>query len=117
MASSLYILKLAMLANVTPPRLLTARKLQGIDKMAEFIALFHGPWFLQARLPAPSPRLDLQLWYHMCLYEVTNRDLALEVKASLIRYLWYLTGSLVILGLFDDELHPEVKHEMAARRL
>ena len=58
MTSSLNILKLAMLANVTPPRVLTARKIQGIDKMAEFIALFQGPWFLQARLPAPSPRLD-----------------------------------------------------------
>ncbi len=113
MASSLYILKLAMLADVTPPRLLTARKLEGIDKMAEFIALFHGPWFLQARLPSSSPRLDLQLWQHMCYYEAINRDLALEVKASLIRHLWYLTEPLVILGLFDDSLPSEVKNEMA----
>ena len=72
LASSLYIMKLAMLANVTPPRLLTRVKLEGIDRMAQYIALFHGPWFLQASLPAAAPCLDLQLWEDMNIYEVRS---------------------------------------------
>jgi hypothetical protein len=59
-----------MLANVTPRGLLTQAMLPKIDRMAQYIAIFHGPWFLQARLAAPAPRLDLRLWQDMCLYEV-----------------------------------------------
>ena len=70
LASSLYILKLALLANVCPRGLLTPNMLDGIDKMAQFIAIFHGPWYLQARIAAAAPRLDLQLWQDMQNYEV-----------------------------------------------
>ncbi len=72
LASCLYIMKIAMLADVLPPGLVTPAMSTKIDRMAIFISLFHGPWFLQARIPAVAPRLDLQLWQHMCLYEVCN---------------------------------------------
>ena len=32
-----------------------------IDDMAEFIALFYGPLFLQAHIGAYAPRLNLEL--------------------------------------------------------
>ena len=67
LASALYILKLAMLADVLPPGLITPDVLPGLDKMSQYIALWHGPWFLQARLAIPAPRLDLQ---EMSIFEV-----------------------------------------------
>ncbi len=70
MVRALNILKLSMLADVLPPGILTPAMVPLIDRMAQYIALFHGPWYLQARLAAPSPRLDLQLYHDMCTYEV-----------------------------------------------
>lgn len=72
LASALYIMKLTMLADVALPGLLTPALLTNIDRMAQYISLFHGPWFLQARLPAAAPRLDLQLWQDICAYQVIN---------------------------------------------
>ena len=46
MARGIYIMKLAMLAHVTPPGLITPNMLAGIDRMSEFIALFYNLWFL-----------------------------------------------------------------------
>ena len=71
LASAIYILKLAMLAEVTPRGLITPNMLASIDRMSQCIALWHGPWFLPSCLAAPAPRLDLQLWHDMCVYEVS----------------------------------------------
>lgn len=70
LASCLYILKLVMLRNVLPQGLVTPAMMESLLRMAQYIALFHGPWFLQGRIPAVAPRLDLELWTDMCLYEV-----------------------------------------------
>ena len=43
-----------------------------IDRMAMYIALFHGPWFLKASLATAAPRQDLQLWENMCIFEVND---------------------------------------------
>ena len=75
LASALYILKMAMLGDVLPPGIVTPVMRDGIDRMAQYIALFHAPWFLQARLPLPSPRLDLQMWKHMTHFEVNKHTL------------------------------------------
>ena len=70
LASGLYIMKLVMLSNSLPAGLVTPAMLVNLKRMAVYIALFHGPWFLQARVPAVAPRLDLQLWNDMRMYEV-----------------------------------------------
>ena len=71
LAKSLYIMKLFMLADKLPEGLVTPRMRDNIDRMAVYIALFHGPWFLQASWASAAPRLDIELWNHMCSYEVT----------------------------------------------
>ena len=70
--SSLYIMKLALLANALPPGLVTPLMQEGIDRMAQYIALFLGPWCMQARLSVCAPRLDLQVGQQMTLYEVNS---------------------------------------------
>ena len=49
-----------MLSDVVPPGFLTPAMIVNLQKMAIFIALFHGPWFLQARIAPIAPRLDLE---------------------------------------------------------
>ena len=83
--------------------------------MAWHIAPFHGPWFLQARLSLPAPRLDIQLWNQMCMYEAVYCALATEVKKSIQRHLWYLSKPLVISALFDTDVDLATKATMATR--
>ena len=71
MASCLYIMKITMMADSLPPGLVTPAMMRKMQRMALFIALIHGPWFLQARLSIPAPRLDLELWHHIHSYEVS----------------------------------------------
>ena len=70
LASALYILKLSLLADDLPRGVLTVTMRQNVDRMAQYIALFHGSWFLQARVAPIAPRLDVQLWEDMCIYQV-----------------------------------------------
>ena len=61
-----------MLADVLHRGLLTPNLRLEVNQLAEYIALFHAPLFLQARLCTAAPRLDLEMWQHMCSYEVID---------------------------------------------
>lgn len=102
MHHGLYLLKMALLADTIA--FTTTEERGQVEHMAEFIALFHGPLFLQASLAAAAPRLDLQLWQHMEAYGLTEPVVAKATKDSLMRHLWYLAQKLVILGLFDPDV-------------
>ena len=84
-----------------------------ILKMAEFIALFHGPYFLQTSLSVAAPRLDLELWKHVEKYADKEPGMAKAAQLSILRHLWYLTEECVIFSLFDDAVSDEEKAEMA----
>ena len=84
-----------------------------MDKMAEYVALFHGPLFLQASLAAAAPRLDLKLWKDMEAYELTEPNMARATKESLLRHLWYLTEENVVLAVFDADVSQEDKAQMS----
>ena len=114
LSKGLYILKIVMLADVTPHGLLTPNMLAGLDRMAQFAAIFYAPWFLQARLAPPAPRLDLQLWQDMCEYHIIDDTVAGEVKRSILRHLWYLSEPLVIFELFDEQLDGRTRAAIAA---
>ena len=81
--------------------------------MVEFIAFFHGPYFLQASLAAAAPRLDLQLWRHMEIYMLRQPAMARATQQSLLRQLWYLTEETDVLGLFNPEVSDEEKTQMS----
>ena len=72
LGSALYLLKMSMLGNNLHQGMVTPLIQRQIDDMAEFIALFYGPLFLQARIAAYAPRLDLELWHNMITYKVRN---------------------------------------------
>ena len=60
-----------VMAEVLPPDVLPPDKLPELDRMTQFIALFHGMYFLQATIATAAPRLDLCHWKDMLLYEVS----------------------------------------------
>ena len=66
----LYILKITVLQDNIPRGMLTPNIRQGINPMAQYIALFHVPYYLKARIAPAAPRLDLKLWKEMSIYGI-----------------------------------------------
>lgn len=67
------ILKITMLAHVLPGDFFDPDELTGIQRMAQYISLFHGPYLLKARIAPAAPRLDLELYHHMDEYSNGSR--------------------------------------------
>ena len=61
LGSVLYLLTMSMPGNNLHQGMVTPLIQTKIDDMAEFIALFYGPLFLQAHIGAYAPRLNLEL--------------------------------------------------------
>lgn len=76
-----------MLSDILPVGLVTPVMLSNIKRMAQFIALFYGPYFLQARLPTAAPRLDLELWNHMTTYQVCHKNINLVSQSVIVIHL------------------------------
>ena len=113
LAKALYLIKMSMLAHILPEDVLPSDRRDRVDRMAKFIVLFHAKYFLQAFLPAAAPRLDLQYWMDMIEFQGNDPDIATEVQQSILRHLWYLTEELIVLSLFDCELAPEIRTDLA----
>ena len=110
---ALYLIKMAMMLDVIPDDVIPDNKRESIDRMVRFIVLFHAKYFLQAFLPAAGTRLDLEYWHDMTTYSIFDREVANEVKHSILRQLWYLTEELSVLSLFDMELGYQQRGEVA----
>lgn len=91
LASCLYLLKLSMLADALPRGMMTPNQRTGVDRLAQYVALFHAPYFLQALLSPSAPRLDLALWRDMTEYNAIDARISTAVKSSIKRQQWYLT--------------------------
>ncbi len=120
LSCAIYTLKIALLGDDPadfPDGFITDNQLRGIKQMAEFIAVFYGHWFLQARIPAIAPRVNLKLWDDMCMYfELPGCDVLAEaVKISILRHLWYLTEQFVVFSLFDTDTDNNLKARIATK--
>ena len=113
LASCLYILKLSMLADALPQGTMTPNEREKVDRLAQYIALFHAPYFLQASLASAAPRLDITLWQHMSDFSAIDPEISAAVQASIKRQQWYLTQECVVLSLFDDDLGDETRRSVA----
>ena len=71
MASCLFFMKITMIAYSLSTGLVTPAVMRQMQWMALFIALIHRPWFPQAQLSIPVPRLNLELLHHMHSFEMS----------------------------------------------
>ncbi len=115
MADSLYILVLNMTHGIL--NILNETELNQMKTLCDYIAIFHGPYFLRTSIPEKAPSLDLQLVKN--LKELSNKykPISEAVLLSIDNHLWYLSEELVILTLADDSLEDEKKDNIAKKLL
>ena len=98
---------------------MSARLMEDVVALAEFIALLYTPYYLQSALAIEAPRLDLQLWRDLCAYETISPDgskqrkITQATRKSVLRHLWYLSEPCVVFSLFDVKVPPQERQELA----
>ena len=119
MASCLYLLKTSLYKEQLQADDITAKELQDVEILAEYVALLYAPYFLQAPLAIAAPRNDRDFWvelnkYKECFHqEEIQFDVITAIQDSVLLHLWYLTEQLVVFALFDEDLPANERKAMA----
>jgi hypothetical protein len=87
-APSIYFLKMFLLSDAFQ---LSAKEKNMVERMALFIGLFYGKYFLESPLPAASPMNDLNFYYFTKQLKTIDDELASAVLKSVERHLDYLS--------------------------
>ena len=93
MGKSLYMMKLFVLSLVFPGMI--PRQREALERLVQFIVILYVRYFLTGSMPAPAPRLNIQLWYDMHVYRNVNLELAERAIAGMKQLLWYLVLELI----------------------
>jgi hypothetical protein len=113
MAKSIYYIKMYMLLPQLLNRsLITQLQANQIERMATFIFLIYGQYFLQTALTAAAPRLDLDFWRNAIKYSYVDNDISDAVVKSVHRQMFYLAEETVMFALCDDNTSFVEKKEI-----
>ena len=110
MAKAIYFLKIYLLSKSF---FMTVEEKHIVDRMALFIGLFYGKYLLESSLIPCAPANDLQFYISMVKLKAIDEDIASSVIKSIKRHLDYLTEENVIFSLFDENLSPEDRSNIA----
>ncbi|KZS10538.1 Cc8K15.2-like protein [Daphnia magna] len=113
MSKAIYILKIYLLSGSFE---MTPTELKQVERMAVYIGLFYGNYFLQSALTAAAAANDLHFFYLMKQFSVIDPEAAKETIKPISRHLSYLTEELVVFSLFGDSLNYAEK-TMIGKRL
>ena len=113
MSKAIYILKIYLLSGSFE---MTPKELKQVERMAVYIGLFYGKYFLQSVLTAAAAANDLHFFYLTKKFSVIDPEVAKETINSISRHLSYITEELVVFLLFDDSLNYAEK-TMIGKRL
>lgn len=109
MAKAIYCLKIYLFRDQFH---LTARELNGIRDVCQFIVrLYVKAWFL-APLAASAPKHDLDFLISLHKYETIDKDISRVVLKKMCNHLWYLSKETVGLSFFDENISFGEKEKM-----
>lgn len=100
-----------VLPQLITQELLPVIQISAIERMAMFIILMYGQYFLQTAMTAAAHAIDLGFWRNAVQYEVINKDIFKIVVESIHRQMFYITEKLCVLTLCDNITSNEEKEK------
>ncbi|KZR98007.1 Uncharacterized protein APZ42_006795, partial [Daphnia magna] len=110
MSKAIYYLQIYLLQNLFHLR---PKEVKEVKRMAIYIAVFYGKYFLETSLTSSAPANDLRFLCAMHQYTLVDKEAANKTIHSINLHLDYLTQELVPLALFDPRLAEEEKNKLA----
>ena len=86
-----------------------------LEKVCDFAAIWHTPYFLQTTILARAPRLDFTFLADMKKLKEYDEGLSCVVAESLYLHSYYLSEELIPVALIDDGLVSDEKEAIAAK--
>ena len=99
MAKALYIAKITMTLHQLPANVISQEEGAAVKRMANFIALHYAKYWLQAPLTVEAPRIDLEFWRAMKMFEV-GKHIKLLYNDFMFTYIYSNVYSRIILIMF-----------------
>ena len=112
MSKAIYFMKISLLRDMFS---LYGTEEAEVDRMAIYIGLFYGYYFLRSPLTASAPSNDLMFFSWMNDLKEIDKDVAETNLHSLNRHLDYLTEELVVFALFNSQTPSEEKNMMGKK--
>ncbi len=113
MAKSIYYIKMFMLTpQLLNQTLITRFVANKIKRMATYIILLYGQYFLQTALTTAAPRIDLEFWRNANKYSHIDKGISNAVMKSVQRQMFYLVEETVLFSLCDNGTTVDVKREL-----
>ena len=112
MAKAITLLKMALLHDKHQDNF-TAAEWTQVNRLAEFVALIYGRYFLQSALSSAAPRIDIGFMGDVLSYRPINNVISTSAKESFLNHLLYPCPELVVLAFFDTDVPNHEKYAMA----
>ena len=99
MAKSLYVLDMI----TTKCNILSKHEKEQVGRLALFVGVYFGKWFLQCGLASTVPYRTINTFEQMLNFSEFDIELAFTVMDSMRRHTWYLTQQWVVVCLEEEE--------------
>ena len=104
--------KMAMLQEYIPQGIASKSPLQKISRFVDFCTFVFNSWWLNCPFAALAPHQDLELDNNIKSFANVDPVVSAAIKAF-SRHTWYLSGELIPLALWDEDVTYEEKNPLA----
>jgi hypothetical protein len=119
MANTIYTIKILLLTHhieqLPANTILQKQQKPKLENYGCFIVHLYASWWFTCPQTSSAPWNDLQLYQNLLRYKEVNNLVASSALEALGRHKWYLTGELVIVSLFSEEVPVLERSEMAKK--
>ena len=112
MGKQLYCYKMAMLQEYIPQGIASKSPLQKIFRVVDFCTVVFNLW-LNCPLAASAPHQDLELDNNIKSFANVDPVVSAAALKAFSRHTWYLSGELIPLALWDEDVTYEEKNLLA----
>ena len=86
-----------------------------VEKMTLFVVFVYlRSWFSAPSLTSAAMN-DLDLYRRLLNFRSIHKKVSSSTSVVLNRHTWYLTEELISFSLFDDNLPPDIRSELASK--
>ena len=113
MGKQLYWYKMAMLQEYIPQGIASKSQLQKISRFVDFCIFVFNSWWFNCPLAASAPHQDLELDNNITSFANVDPVVSAAALKAFWRHTWYLSGELIPLTLWDEDVPYEEKNLLA----
>lgn len=115
MGKQIYCYKMVMLQHYVPEGIISKSQLEKITRFIDFCTFVFNEWWYNCPLAASAPQQDLKLVQNIQSYAGIDKVISAAALKAFSRHTWYLSGELIPLALWDEDVISTEKENLASK--